>query len=171
MPGYAEIGYLTTIFLLDKGIVTAEKAISGEEILQGFKSKATTYFNWVGEEKFRRKLEHILATANCPDDSEKTDLFNKIDNYSPFARNTIIDWDQDVFPRCLYEAKYWMFGGDNAGVSFRGGIEQDLLVRYFRENPENKDLEWYTIESMADIKHDIDLWAFVNTWLEKNWRK
>jgi hypothetical protein len=165
---FAEAGYLASIVLLEQGITSPEKAISGLDIIEYIKAKAPAYFNYLGEEKLKRRLLVPLQLAGCPYDLEH--LLSQDSSYADLARDTPIDPDDPriSYPAILYTSKYWMHNGDKKGTSFRGGMAEEHLANYFRET--KPDQKWYAIETMAEIKNDTDLWAYVNTWLSKSWR-
>lgn len=168
MGCFAEAGYLASIVLIEEGITSQEKAISGQEIIGRIKARAPAYFNWIGEEKLKGRLWVTLQLADCPYDPEHPLTDDPF--YANLARDTKIDFGDPKldYYGIIYGSKYWMQNGDRKGAIFMGGLSEEHLASYFREN--KRDRQWYAIEDIGAIRNDTDLWAFVNTWLEKNWR-
>jgi hypothetical protein len=157
-----EFIYLIHVFMLDNSYIDKEHAINGREMYRILKEKAHDYHEWMGNKKWDIYFLLALAGTWNINDQENIDCLNEGRRYiiQPVCDSEIIPED----PETYYSANYWLWNGDKKGFPFSGGISRDRIEMNNLNCPITK------VSSLSDIKNDWDLWSYVDTWLEENWR-
>jgi hypothetical protein len=169
MTRVLELGYLTEIQLLDKGIVKEPVAISGNELLEITKKEAPAYIEFVDKNDksygFNGYFEWALCGAWDIHDPEAVEYLRQNEGKSRYIQ---LMCDRKIDPQIwtgnILQAKYWMLGGENRGWQFRGGTETKKMKR------NNMGYSLRNIQSLSDVRNDLDFWGWAETWLKK-WRK
>jgi hypothetical protein len=164
MTRLSELGYLFEIELLDKGIISEPLAILGSDMVGILRKDAHAYIEWMGDKRFDKYLYlELSGTWNAKSDPEAI-AFLKEDK-EKYIR-LVCDSNLDPHnPETYFPARYWMWNGDKKGWPFRTGIEEKDILFFNEGYPLRK------ISNLSEVENDDDLWGFVNTWLERNWRK
>ncbi len=161
------MGYLFHIELFKRDCVDGASAISGQELFRHLISIPLAYRKkwapWFGHD-----FLNVASGACNVNNKESLDFLvdNCIEfpNFINLACDSKLDYENK---RGFFTAKYWLYNVREKGADFYCGIDESIIEANLYLIG---DFPLKGITKISKIENDYDLWDYVKTWLDSNWR-